>query len=113
MRGEPTVSSRKTRSGAPATAAAAADGLATAATGTEWQEHARCRSADPSLFFSPNTGETKEERLARERRAKAVCAQCPVRRACLDYALAMREPYGVWGGLTEHERRTLISRRAG
>lgn len=78
-----------------------------------WQSRARCRGADAGLFFGPNDFERKQEREAREARAKALCAQCPVRRACLDYALVMREPYGVWGGLNESERRALVAQRAG
>lgn len=78
-----------------------------------WQKDARCRGADVNLFFGPTDFERKRDRIAREARAKAICAQCPVRRECLDYALAMREPYGVWGGLNEHERRSLVAARAG
>ncbi|HEV3495824.1 MAG TPA: WhiB family transcriptional regulator, partial [Actinomycetes bacterium] len=46
----------------------------------------------------------------REARAKEICALCPVRRPCLDYALAIREPHGIWGGLNELERKQLIAR---
>ena len=45
--------------------------------------------------------------------AKAICATCPVRGLCLEYALAVREPYGIWGGLNEYERRRLLPRKAG
>ena len=48
--------------------------------------------------------ERKHERLARERRAKTVCASCPVQTQCLEYAVASDERYGVWGGLTHDER---------
>jgi WhiB family transcriptional regulator, redox-sensing transcriptional regulator len=60
-----------------------------------------CRHADPELFFPTATaaGQAQE--------AKAVCARCPVRTACLAYALATRQPYGVWGGATEKERRAM------
>ena len=51
--------------------------------------------------------ERKHERLARERRAKAVCASCPVRVECLEHAIAVDERYGIWGGLTQDERRLL------
>ena len=47
-------------------------------------------------------------RSDREAAAKAVCAGCPVRRECLDHALTSGEPYGVWGGLSEGERETLL-----
>jgi len=49
--------------------------------------------------------ERKQERRAREYRAKLVCASCPVRDQCLDHAIAVDERYGVWGGLTHDERR--------
>ena len=56
------------------------------------------------------TGE-KDERERREIRAKAVCQVCPVADECRDYAFAIKEPYGIWGGLTESERRHALSRR--
>jgi WhiB family transcriptional regulator, redox-sensing transcriptional regulator len=67
-----------------------------------WQQAAACRSADPELFFPVSSGGSAREQ---EERAKAVCRMCAVRRQCLQYALAMKEPYGVWGGMTEVERR--------
>lgn len=78
-----------------------------------WQSEAACRGENPDWFFAPNHLEKKEERSAREAKAKAVCATCPVREACLAYALSTREPHGVWGGLNELERRHLVARRAG
>jgi len=78
-----------------------------------WQDRAACRHGDPNLFFSPPAGESKEERRARETKAKTVCNDCPVRAACLAYAVMTREPYGVWGGLGESERRRILERRAG
>jgi len=77
-----------------------------------WQDRALCRGANPDLFFPPQTFEKKEEREVREAQAKAVCAQCPVRLQCLEYALTTREPFGVWGGLNETERRRLQERSA-
>ena len=47
----------------------------------------------------------------RERQAKAICARCPVRMECLEYAIRIREPHGIWGGLNELERRILIRHR--
>jgi WhiB family redox-sensing transcriptional regulator len=47
----------------------------------------------------------------RERQAKAICARCPVRIECLEYAIRIREPHGIWGGLNELERRILIRER--
>lgn len=51
--------------------------------------------------------------MARERAAKEICRSCPVRRPCLDHAIATREPHGIWGGLNELERKQLLDRRAG
>ena len=76
-----------------------------------WQWRAACRGEDPALFFAPNHFEPKEERQARERKAKAICAACPVRIDCLEYAVRIREPHGVWGGLNELERRILVRGR--
>lgn len=70
----------------------------------DWQRHAACRTVDSAVFFGP-AGERGNSRQQREQRAKTICADCPVRQACLQHALAVSEPYGVWGGLTEQERR--------
>lgn len=78
-----------------------------------WQLRAACRGPDTWMFFPPGQPERKDEREQRERRAKAVCARCPVRLECLDYALRTREPYGIWGGRTESERAALLATRAG
>jgi WhiB family redox-sensing transcriptional regulator len=75
-----------------------------------WQVKAACRGPQAALFFPPSHFERKDDKDARERRAKAICASCPVRRACLDYAVRIREPHGIWGGLNEAERRILLSR---
>jgi len=64
------------------------------------------------MFFPPAHFERKDEKLDRERRAKAICATCSVRRDCLDYALRIRAPHGIWGGLSEVERRTLLAKDA-
>jgi WhiB family redox-sensing transcriptional regulator len=77
-----------------------------------WQQRAACRGEDSSWFFAPNYFEKRQEKLAREVKAKAVCASCPVRPECLEYALRIRETHGVWGGLNEMERRALLRRRA-
>lgn len=76
-----------------------------------WQQDAACRGADANLFFTPSYLEKKEEREEREDRAKAICEACRVKSACLAFALATREPYGVWGGLNEIERRHVLMRR--
>jgi WhiB family transcriptional regulator, redox-sensing transcriptional regulator len=76
-----------------------------------WQWRAACRGEDSSLFFAPNHPETREEKTIRERQAKGICARCPVRIECLEYAIRIREPHGIWGGLNELERRILIRER--
>lgn len=75
----------------------------------DWQLLAACRGVDSSLFFHPE-GERGAARSARETSAKEVCMRCPVRAQCAAHALAVREPYGVWGGLTEDEREELMGR---
>lgn len=67
--------------------------------GEKWWKDAACLSADPDMFFPEKGGSTRE--------AKRVCASCPVRAECLEYALDNDERYGVWGGLSERERRNL------
>jgi WhiB family redox-sensing transcriptional regulator len=67
-----------------------------------WQEAAACRGADPEELFAEST---------RQNRAKAVCEGCPVRIDCLVEALDNRIEWGVWGGMTERERRSLLRRR--
>ena len=76
-----------------------------------WQWRAACRREVTSTFFPPNNAETKDERTAREQRAKSICATCPVRLECLEYSLMVPELYGIWGGLNEHERRALLRER--
>ena len=75
----------------------------------EWQYQAACRSLPTEMFFHPD-GERGPRREAREKAAKAVCAQCPVLAACRAHALAVQEPYGIWGGLSEEERFEIISK---
>ncbi|MEV8093171.1 WhiB family transcriptional regulator [Kitasatospora sp. NPDC085879] len=74
--------------------------------GWAWQRRAACRGKDAALFFHP-AGERGERSQEREAAAKRVCTRCPVRGQCLEYALAADERYGIWGGLTEDERRAL------
>lgn len=73
-----------------------------------WQEHAACRGPLGAVFFPPPTTERKREKLAREARAKEICHACPVVNECRAYAIEIREPHGVWGGLSEQERRLLL-----
>lgn len=75
-----------------------------------WQERAACRGPLGSVFFPPLATERKVEKLAREERAKAICRACPVLAECREYAISIREPHGVWGGMSEQERRALINR---
>jgi WhiB family redox-sensing transcriptional regulator len=69
-----------------------------------WQESALCAETDPEAFFPEKGGSTRE--------AKKICTGCEVRAECLEYALANDERFGIWGGLSERERRRL-RRRAG
>lgn len=75
----------------------------------QWRRCAACRDLDTELFFPRGeTGAPLEQTVA----AKAVCAGCPVRTPCLEFAMATRQEYGIFGGLTEQERRSLARRRA-
>jgi len=78
-----------------------------------WQLKAACRGPHSAIFFPPAFVERKEEKEARERQAKQICATCAVRQPCLEYALRIREPHGIWGGLNEVERKQLLTRRVG
>jgi len=77
-----------------------------------WQAQAACKGPQSAAFFPPNQSERKDDRDARERRAKSICASCPVHGPCLQYALNIREPHGIWGGLNELERKQLLLSRA-
>jgi len=65
----------------------------------EWQERALCAQTDPEAFFPEKGGSTRE--------AKRICLGCEVRSECLEYALEHDERFGIWGGLSERERRKL------
>ena len=69
-----------------------------------WQDLANCLGVDPDLFFP--------ERGASTREAKEVCRGCVVRQDCLEYALAHGEKFGIWGGMSERERRRVRRARA-
>ena len=74
-----------------------------------WRHRAACREEDPELFFPiGNTGPA----LLQIEEAKAVCRRCPVREECLQWALETGQDAGVWGGLSEDERRALKRRNA-
>jgi WhiB family redox-sensing transcriptional regulator len=76
----------------------------------EWQYKGACRDLDPEMFFHPD-GERGPRRRNRENAAKAVCASCPVIAACRAHALAVQEPYGIWGGLSEDDRAVILERQ--
>lgn len=73
----------------------------------EWQTEAACRNKDETLFFHP-PGERGPTRRRRDAAAKAICGTCPAIGRCREQALRVREPYGVWGGLTEDERAVIL-----
>ncbi|MGQ0849501.1 MAG: WhiB family transcriptional regulator [Actinomycetota bacterium] len=68
-----------------------------------WQDYANCRGADADLFFP--------ERGASTRKAKAICQACDVKGECLDFAIVNGEKFGIWGGLSERERRRVRRQR--
>jgi WhiB family transcriptional regulator, redox-sensing transcriptional regulator len=72
-----------------------------------WHMQAACRQVDTDLFYSPE-GERGPRKERREAAAKQVCGSCRVVELCAAYAIATREPYGTWGGLSEHDRRELL-----
>ncbi len=76
-----------------------------------WQIRAACRGPQSAVFFPPAQFERKEDKLAREHRAKDICDHCAVREPCLAYALRIREPHGIWGGLNEVERKQLLTQQ--
>jgi WhiB family transcriptional regulator, redox-sensing transcriptional regulator len=80
--------------------------------GEAWQARAACRGPQSAVFFPPTHAERKEDKAEREARAKEICATCTVKGPCLEYAIRIREPHGIWGGLNEVERKQL-SERAG
>ena len=67
-----------------------------------WQSDALCAQTDPEAFFPEKGGSTRD--------AKRICGSCEVRSQCLEYALANDERFGIWGGLSERERRKLRKR---
>jgi WhiB family transcriptional regulator, redox-sensing transcriptional regulator len=76
----------------------------------DWQLQGSCRGLDSAYFFHPEY-ERGAARNARTSRAKVICGRCPVLEECRRHALAVREPYGIWGGLTEHEREVRLRAR--
>ncbi|MDX6221042.1 MAG: WhiB family transcriptional regulator, redox-sensing transcriptional regulator [Frankiales bacterium] len=78
-----------------------------------WRAEAQCMGELSSYFFSPSHFERKPEKDAREGVARRLCAACPVVQTCAEYAIRIREPHGIWGGMNELERRRVIRRRQG
>jgi WhiB family redox-sensing transcriptional regulator len=76
----------------------------------DWRDGAACREADPELFFPD--GDIRSAR-AQVKTAKLICRGCPVSATCLNWALASGQEAGIWGGLTEDERRRLHHRSRG
>jgi WhiB family transcriptional regulator, redox-sensing transcriptional regulator len=70
-----------------------------------WRQQAACQGLDPNIFYPASDDEADADP------AKAVCAECPIRLACLEHALTSREKDGIWGGATERERRRIIRQR--
>ena len=70
---------------------------------TEWMQRGLCREIPPTVFF-PSDGVGVEA-------ARRICAECPVKESCLEYALTYRIDHGVWGGCSERERRRILKRR--
>ncbi len=68
-----------------------------------WQDFANCRGADPDLFFP--------ERGASTRTAKQICRECGVNDACLEFAIVSSEKFGIWGAMSERERRKIRRER--
>ena len=73
----------------------------------EWRSQAACQGRMGNAFYPPPSSERRSIKVAREKRAKQVCATCMVRTTCLEQALESGERYGIWGGLTDLERKHL------
>lgn len=74
-----------------------------------WVCRAACRALPTELFFP--AGELDDQAVEQAEEAKTVCASCPVRTACLEFAIATNQPYGIWGGANTSERRSMRRRR--
>ena len=87
-----------------------ASSLALGAADYTWRDRALCRDTDPELFFPVGTTGLA---LVQIDKARQVCGECEVRSECLDFALETNQDSGVWGGLSEEERRVIRRQRAG
>ncbi len=85
-----------------------ASSLALGAADYDWRDNAICRDTDPALFFPVGTTGLA---LVQVDRAKEVCGECTAARDCLDFALETNQDSGIWGGLTEEERRVIRRKR--
>jgi len=74
-----------------------------------WSSGAACRALPTDLFFP--AGELDDQAVEQAEEAKAVCAACPVKAPCLEFAIATNQPYGIWGGANTSERRSIRRRR--
>lgn len=101
MSSTPTATAGRATTRIPGNRSSATDSMA-------WQLRGSCRSMDPEIFFP--TGISGPS-AARTRTAKRVCHDCPVIAQCLTWALRRGEEWGVWGGLSEYERRRLLGNR--
>lgn len=86
-----------------------ASSLALGAADYDWRDDALCRDTDPELFFP--VGTTGKALVAIDK-AKQVCDECPVRVSCLDFALETNQDSGIWGGMSEEDRRAIRRERA-
>ena len=69
-----------------------------------WRQDAECRDLDPNLFFPVGVTGPAVDQIAA---AKGICAACPVRAECLEFAITTNQEFGIWGGTSEDERRVL------
>ena len=88
----------------PGTISGAAAAAGPARERPDWRDRAACRDADPELFFADDTRSAQAQVMT----AKLICRGCPVSSTCLSWALTMGHQAGIWGGLTEDERRRLF-----
>lgn len=82
----------------------------------EWRDDAACRTMDPAIFYPVPVGNGAAVKIARRgvdpyAEARAICASCPVRDECLNFALAIRDREGMYGGTDPEERRRILRRR--
>ncbi len=76
----------------------------------EWQYEGSCNNYDPEIFYLPYNIRMSQKREYISR-AKAICAECPVAEQCREFALTTEQEFGIWGGLSEDERRKVLARK--